>query len=103
VGRCGSRAVGCPHRRHAVRRRCRPARSPHVGGMDCRRPREVALPIAARRAAHAARRHSRLPGSRCRLGVREGHVRRSVLDDRRATRAQLRAAPHERGTSSSPL
>ena len=92
-------AVRRADRRHPVRRRRRPSRP---AGLGRRRPVRrgagpAAVPVAARQAAGAARRHPGLPGPRRGLGVRQGAVDRDDLDDRRAAADQLRAAGHGRG------
>ena len=60
------------------------------------------VPLAARAAAHPARRHARLPGPRRRLGLRQAPVRppaSSTIGEQRATNYAL--APDDRGRSSS--
>ncbi len=91
------RAVGGPDRRHAVHRRRRPPRPPVVGRLIGRRPRPVALPLAAPAAAHPARRRAGLPGPRRRVGLREEPLDRRPVDDRRAAGHQLRRPADGRG------
>ena len=98
-GRHGRReiaaAVGCPHRRHALHRGRRQARS--VADAHPAATRRVDVRLAPRQAAEAAGRSSGLPSPRCRIVVRPQHARRALLDHRHGTAHELCASDQEPG------
>ena len=113
-GRAGVRGHARPHARVDQPRRPRTRRRPvpygvltgdtlfigDVGRPDLlaprgrhrRRPRPPALPLAARQAAHPARRHPRVPRPRRRLGVRQEAVHRDQSRSASSARTTTRCS-----------
>ena len=73
-------------RRHAVHRRCRSPRPAGVDRLHARRAGRSALRQPAQQAAPAAGRDPRLPGARCRVGLRQEPLDRHVVDHGRTAR-----------------